>query len=243
MAKQEKPNNKNKRKDIIIKLISIILIFIVIFIMYKLINSLQTIKIPKEYELYQYVMGKKVYYSGIIEISSKGNITKLTTKEGNIYLESAPVYYKTETNKAILPSEMIVSFPMDGGVLNKINSLSTLYIKYGEVFVKNEDLDKNLIDAFLYDGNDLYVFVENTVVNVDGNEYKLPPLSYVNATYKGYVEIYNYDTEEYLYIEDVKDNIIASTSKYKINLSNDSMEYENTEQLLLKRIKNLPNLK
>ena len=58
----------------------------------------------------------------------------------------------------------------------------------------------------------------------------------------GYVELYNYDTDEYIYIEDVNEDIIAETSNYTINLSNDTMKYSDIEQILLKRIKNLPNL-
>ena len=232
------------KKDIIIKIFSVIIILIVIVIVYNFIKNLQTIKVSsEEYKLYQYVMGNKVEYTGIIEMSSKDDITKLETAEnGTIYLESNPVYFIEQKNKAILPSEMAIAFPMNNGKLNKISGLSTVYIDLGDVYIKKGDVNKKLNDAFLYDGNDLYFFIENTTVSVNKNEYILPPLSYVNATYKGYVEIYNYDTDEYTYIEDVTGDVIANTDKYKINLSNDSLQYENTDQLLIKRIKNLPNL-
>ena len=236
----KKPKNK---KETIIRFAMIIAIVIVIVVTYNFINNLQRIKIPSgEYRFFQYVMGNKTEYTGVLEFSGKDGITKLECKEGTIYLESMPVYYESERDKVILPADMAVVFPMDSGRTNKVNSLSIAYINYGDVYIQKGDLDKNLEDAFLYDGNDMYFFVENTTVTIDGVEYKLPPLSYANVTYKGYIELYNYDTDEYTYIEEVVDDVIAATDKYSINLSNDTLKYEDTEQILLKRIKNLKNL-
>lgn len=243
MAKKNTVSIKKQKKDLIVKILSVIAILVVIGIIYKFIGSLDTIKITsEEHELFQYVMGKKIEYLGKLEITNKNNITKLESNSGTVYLDSIPVYYKSEFDKAILPADMAIAFPMDNGNLNKISSLSVVYIEHGDVYVQKGNLNKRLEDAFLYDGNDLYFFIENTVVTINGIDYKIPPLSYVNATYKGYAEIYNYDTEEYTYIEEVNSDITAKTNKYKINLSNDIMMYEDTEQLLLKRIKNLPSL-
>lgn len=242
VKKANKKRTANKR-DIIIRIATIIAIIVVLFIVYNFINSLQTLKMEdQEHEFFQYVMGRKIEYTGVLKMTQKDGITGLETDEGTIYLDSIPVYYKSEINKVILPNEMAIAFPMENGTLKKVNALSSIYIKYGEVYIEKGGLNKKISDAFLYDGSDLYFFIENTTVKVNGTTYKLPPLSYVNATYKGYVEIYNYDTDTYTYIENVKDDVIASTSNYTVNLSIDTMQYENTDQLLLKRIKNLQNL-
>ncbi len=240
MAKRKR---NNTQKDILIKIITVIAIISVIVVVYIFINKLSSLSSVKEHEFYQYVMGNKVEYKGIVKMATKNDITELTTNEGTISLDSIPIYYNDERNKVILPSDMAIAFPMENGALYKVNSLSIIYIDHGEVFVQKGNLNKQLEDAFLYDGNDLYFFIENTKVTINGTEYSLPPLSYVNATYKGYVEIYNYDTDEYTYIEKVTSDIIAKTSKYSINLSIDSMQYEENDQLLLKRIKNLQNLR
>ena len=244
MAKTTKWKKNNSKKEVIIKLITIIAIITVIIIAYNFITNLQTIKFSvEEHEFYQYVMGNKVEYKGTLKLERKNDITEITTEEGKIYLTSIPIYYNDGTNKAILPENMAIAFPMNNGALYKVNGLSTIYIDYdGTLYVEKGDLKKELYDTFLYDGDDLYFFVENTTVTIDGEEYILPPLSYVQATYKGYVEIYNYDTDEYIYIEEVDENITAKTNKYTINLSIDSMQYEGNDQLLLKRINNLMNL-
>ena len=242
MKKVNESNNK-KKKDLIVRLCSIVAILIVIAIAYNFIKNLQTVKFSTgEYKLFQYVMGSKNEYSVIVEMSNKKDITKLETKEGTIYLTSIPVYFLENRDKAILPAEMEIAFPIESGKLNKVGSLATVYIDFGDVYIKKGDVNKKLENTFLYDGNDLYFFVENTVVTVNGEEYKLPPLSYVNATYKGYVEIYNYDTDEYIYVEDVDGDVIAQADAYQINLSDDKLKCEDTEQLLIRRIKDLPNL-
>lgn len=233
---------KRQKKEGLFQLGTIVAIMIVIAVTFIFIRNMQTLRVSKEYTLFQYVMGKRKEYSSIIEMTKQGDITKLETKEGIFYLDSIPIYFMTEKNKAIVPVDMAIAFPMNKGTLNKINSLSTIYIEDGDVFIQTKSKTTKVTNAFLYDGNDLYFFVENTNVNVNGVEYKLPPLSYVQATYKGYVEIYNYDTEEYTYIENVEGDVKAKTSDYTINLSNDTLQYEETEQLLIKRIKNLPNL-
>lgn len=238
-----KTNQKKNRKDVIIKIVSVIAIIIVLLIAYNFINSLQTIKLEdKEYGFFQYVMGRKIEYTGVLKMTRKDGITELNTEEGAIYLDSTPVYYKDEIDKVILPKDMAIAFPMDNGTLRKVNALSNVYVEYGETYIEKGTLNRKVEDAFLYDSEDLYFFIENTTVNIDGEEYKLSPLSYVNATYKGYVEIYNYDTDTYTYVEEVREDVIATTSNYTINLSIDTMQYGENEQLLLKRIKTLPNL-
>jgi len=241
----KKVNKKkvNSKKEVIVKIITIIAIIIVLAIVYNFINNLETIKVTvEEHEFYQYLTGNKVEYTGSLKMTRKNDITELITEDGIISLDSIPVYYKDERDKVILPENMAIAFPMNNGEIRKVNSLSTVYIDYGTVYIQKGDLNKEIYDAFLYDGNDLYFFIENTTLTVNEMEYNLPPLSYVNATYKGYIEIYNYDTEEYTYIEQVDTDIIAKTNKYTINLSVDSMQYEGNDQLLIKRIKNLPNL-
>lgn len=241
MAKRKQ---KKKNGEFIIKLATIVAITIVIIIVYNFIKNLQTVKISdKECEFFQYVVGgQKIEYKGVLKMSKNNGITELQTEEGILYLDSTPVYYKDEKNKVILPNEMAVAFPLEKGMIKKINSFSNIYIKYDEIYVENGNLNKKIEDAFLYDGSDLYFFINNTTIKINEIEYKLSPLSYINVTHNGYVELYDYDTDTYTFIENVEGNVIASTTTYTINLSVDTVKYEASEQILLKKIKNLSNL-
>lgn len=233
---------RRKHKEFLIRILMIIVIAIVVFITYKFISNLQIIKVKDEQSaLFQYVMEEKREYNGILEMSGKNDISKLTTTEGDIYLEPVPVYYNDRSDKVILPNEMAVVFPLDKSI-KKINSLFTAYVKYGDVYVSKGSLNRLLKDSFLYDGKSLYFFIETTIVTIDGTQYKLSPLSYANITYKGYVELYDYDTDKLIHIEKVNEDVTARTSNYSMNLTNNTIKVGDVEQILLKRMKNLINL-
>ena len=75
-------------------------------------------------------------------------------------------------------------------------------------------------------------------------EYELSPLSYVIVNYRSSVEIYNYDKDEYIIIQDensLKNDVLAKSksSNYTINMSLDSMKTEKSNQLLITSIDNL----
>jgi len=102
-------------------------------------------------------------------------------------------------------------------------------------------IEKRLQNAFLYDGTDLYIFLEETAVSVQGTEYVLSPLSYVKVNYRGEVEIYNKQADEYLWFEEINEDVIANTESYSINMSLDKVERNGKEQLLIKSINYLVN--
>jgi len=244
METKKKSKKSLNKKEIIVKTITSIAIIIVITVAYNFINNLESINVKiEEHEFYKYFAGEKVEYTGSLKMTRKNDITELITEDGAIFLDSIPIYYKDEQDKVILPEVMQVIFPLDNGSIYKVNSLSTVYIDYGSVYIEKGNLKKELQDAFLFDGDSLYFFIDRTTLTVDGREYDIAPLSYVNATYGGYIEIYNAETKDYDYIETVNDDVIAQTPRYKINLSVDSMRYGETEQLLIRKLKELDNLK
>lgn len=242
---EKKKNVKKsfKRKEIVTKTITIVLIIVVITVAYNFINNLDSINIKiEEHEFYKYFAGEKVQYEGSLKMKRNNDITELITDGGSVLLDSIPLYYKDNQDKVLLPETMAIVFPLDNGNIYKVNSLSTVYLDYGSVYIKKGNLKKELADTFLYDGDSLYFFIDRTTLTVDNIEYNLSPLSYVNATYGGYVEIYNAEVDEYIYLESVETDIIAKTSRYQINLTVDSMQYGETDQLLIRKLKDLNNL-
>ena len=245
MDKKKKKTKKSfNKKELIVKLITIVSIIVVITVVYNFINNLDTINVKvEEHEFYKYFAGEKIEYNGSLKMTRKDDITELITEDGSIILDSTPIYYKDVQDKVLLPKTMAIAFPFDNGNIYKLNSLSTVYIDYGTVYIEKGNLKKELLDTFLYDGDSLYFFIDRTTLIVNDVEYDLSPLSYVNATYGGFTEIYNAQADEYHYIDIVNDDVIAKTSNYTINLTRDSMQYGETEQLLLRKIRQLDNLK
>ena len=90
---------------------------------------------------------------------------------------------------------------------------------------------------FLYDGEDLYFFLDKTKIIVNGTTYEVSPLSYVIVRYKQNVEIYNYEKDEYQIIDisGVQDARVEADT-YTINMSVDSIQTEKSEQLLIRSL-------
>jgi len=245
MKKTHKSNTSKKitnKRDVIVKIITIIAIIVVIAVVSNFINNLETINIKTEkHEFFDFFAGERITYNGSLKLTRKNDITELITDDGPVILDSTPIYYCDKKDKVLLPSTMSITFPLDSGASYKINSFTTMYLENGDVHIEKGLLNKIVKDAFLFDGESVYFFIDRATLSVNGNEYVLAPLSYVNATYGGYIEIYNAETDEFVYLDSVEGEIIAKTSRYEINLNLDLVKYGGTEKLLTRKIKGLNN--
>ena len=114
---------------------------------------------------------------------------------------------------------------------NKEQGNATLLYKGKEIF---------LGESFAYDGGDLYFFIYPAKVTFDDKEYNLSSGSYAIIKYKGQVDIYDRENDEYLIIETTESNVIAEVSDYKINMSTDMVITERGNRLLIKNNSKLP---
>ena len=132
---------------------------------------------------------------------------------------------------------MAIVYPNDNCVAYRINQFSNIVEENGETYLETTTNKTNLKQAFLYDGEDLYFFLERTKIIVNGTTYEVSPLSYVIVRYKQNVEIYNYEKDEYQIIDisGVQDARVE-TGTYTINMSVDSIRTEKSEQLLIRSL-------
>lgn len=225
------------RKDSLIKIILVLLMIGLIIFVAKYISKLNTNKM-ETHELYQYFGGKKVEYKGNLEISRQSNgIAKLQIEDIKIELDSTPIYYQDIENKILFPQDMAIVFPMNNGNMQKINYFSTVELKDNRTYLQYEEKEASIKNAFLFDGADLYVFLEPVTLTVGEETYELSALSYVIVNYRKEVEFYQKNEDKYTIIEEANyGNVTAKTSSYEINLSTDSLTYSGREQLLLKKI-------
>lgn len=229
------------KKDNIIKIIAIILLFLVILIVTMFVKSLNT-DVIENHSFYQYFIGKKFDYEGTLKLTRKKDITELTFKDKQVQLDSTPIYYSDVENKVLFPENMAIIYPVSNGLAYKINHFSNIYIDSESVYLQKGEWKKNLQNSFIYDGNDLYFFLETTKISVNDTQYELSPLSYVIAKYNEGLEIYNKKSDEYIIIEAKNQEILAKTDSYTINLSIDAIKYGEKEQLLIKNIDYLKNI-
>ena len=172
-----------------------------------------------------------------MSITKKGEITELRTKEGAINLDSTPVYYKN-SSKVLFPETMAKVEGSNNGKMTKIERFSTLEKEEESIYLVRKKERKLLENSFLWDGSDMYFFLGNATLSVNNETYELSPFSYIIASYKNGVEIYNYQKDEYKIIES-KDSIYVTTDNYTIDTTTDVLKYGEKEQLLLKNIDKL----
>ena len=243
--RREKKLNKNERT---IKIALIIAVAIFAFVIYKIFDIL--VLSNEKYDLsgetyYQYFYGIMEEYSGKMDVVQRDDDVQLVLESGKvIYLDSTPMYYKNVLGKMLFAKDMELVVPDDGNY--KLKKFTNVFEENNSIKVKkfNSSKARTVDNGFIFDGNDLYFFLDDTTVTVGGTEYELSPLSYVIVNYRTNVEIYNYDKDEYTIIQDensLKTDVMAENKAkgYTINLSLDSMKTEKSNQLLITSISNL----
>ena len=229
----EQLEQKKKRKNSIITLSIIAALIVIIVVVITIIGSLNSTTV-ESHEFYQWYSGQKVEYKGELTFTRKEGITELKATDRKVTLDSTPVYYADETSKVIFPEDMAVVYPNNNGMMYRINHFADVVEENGETYLETTNKTR-LKQAFLYDGQDLYFFLERTKIIVNGTIYEVSPLSYVKVKYKQNVEIYNYQKDEYQLIDttEVQDATVEADT-YTINMSVDSIQTAEKEQLLIR---------
>ena len=244
-SRRESENPKNEKT---IKLWLIIVIVAFLFIIYKIFDALvltnEKIDVSGEY-YYQYFYGVREEYSGKIELIQNDDDVQFKLENGEIiHLDNTPIYYKDTLGKALFAKEMELYIPDSGAY--RLKDFTNIIQENKTTFVKrlNRKNKKTVNNGFLYDGNDLYFFLEKTTVEIGDVKYDLSPLSYVIVNYRDNVEIFDYEKEEYIIINDeeqLKSDVIAINKfrNYTVNMSVDSIVTEKSQQLLFGNISKL----
>lgn len=184
------------------------------------------------------------YYGGSIYRMREGT-TLLRTSEGKTVVKDStgkhnannlPIYYE-DRSELTIAQDMIHYAPRSGthgrlGYFSEVKQFSESRIS---VFRDGEELD--LESGFLYDGGDLYIFLEPVILSFNGYRIVLPALSYVEAVYTGDIMVFNYASKEFL-MEPPQGPVTAriETGDYEISLLNDSMTtYAGKRTLLFSR--------
>ena len=114
----------------------------------------------------------------------------------------------------------------------KSRIISSLSIRVPPFFFK-------LNHYFLYDGKDLYFFIENVKLKYNNEEVTLSAFSYVIVKSGKYVAYYDKKNDVYKTIELSNNEVIVSNDYYTVNLASDMIDYQGTNVVLTSGIENL----
>lgn len=235
---------KKNIKILIISILAVVAIIVASLVTYDRYEELNEYEV-ENYELYQYFAGKKFEYTGEIKLKRNGEITELKYKDITIEVDSTPIYFKEIDNQVLLPKNMAFYMPRLQNAAYRLPYFSRISVEksdeYSSAFLQTKEKEIFLEESFLYDGGNLYVFLYETTVEIDGKKITLSPLSYITVSYQGEICYYDKDTDKYTIIEKHKKDVIATLGMYKINISTDMILYaNNNNKLLIKNSGNLP---
>lgn len=219
------------KKGLIIKIIMFVILIVIVCVTGIYIFNLNEVTVESN-NFYQYYAGRKLEYQANIEKTNKDGITKLSAVDMDIQFDTTPLYYKDIQDRVIFPESMEIIEVSENGQTYKINKFSEVYMNQDVAYIEYKDEVKELPNSFMYDGADMYFFISNATLEIDGTTYEIAPLSYVQAYNKNSVEIYNKQKDEYQTIE-TTNQAIVTIDNCTINVSTDTMMYNEKEQILL----------
>lgn len=186
----------------------------------------------KEVNVYQYFSGNKMEYVAKIGRNRKGVVLNFEAKDFAASLDSTPVYInKKDTTEVIFPKEMAMFFPIKNKVY-QVDALSNLYIKNDLVYLRLKRLDKAFDHMFLYDGRDLYFFIDNTTLVIGTKEIPLSPMSYVSCSYTNMLEYYDKENDKYEIIPLTDERVYVKNDYMNIDVTLDKVIYKDSFYLL-----------
>lgn len=239
-----KSKTKNKKLITLIVTSSISLFLIIFFVFSFFIRrNLYTLTIQKE-RLYTYLGEEKFEFNGKIILDKDKNYTTINYKNKEINFFSEPLYYKNK-KKVLFPNNMNIVFPKSQFRQYRLNYY-TILEKQNDIYnLSNNNLNYNITDAFLYDGNDLYFFITDGKVEFMDQSISISPMSYISYTYgNGELYIYNYDEDKiYYFPQMVNGDVIFKSDDYVLDVSSDSIKNGKHNKLLRKNISDLDMLK
>ena len=165
-----------------------------------------------------------------------GTFSMKTERKQTQDLNNLPIYY-LDRRSTVLPRDMVYFAPRTNHKAQVECFSEVLCSENGAIHLIRDEKETLLNSGFLYDGQDLYLFLEPVVLHLNGYLLNLPALSYVEATYGGAVMVFNYETKEQL-MEAPKGDVTVeiATGDYALSLLGDSMTlHDGTKSLLFTR--------
>ena len=230
-----------KNYKIFIPIILILVLFLS-FTVYYLISQTTSFKKIEKTNVYQFFSEEKTNYVLEIEKNRKNVITNITPIDVNIVYDSNPIYNKDNENIVILPQKMSVVAPILNCSEYLAKEKSYIKLENKQYYLVTKGFNSTLGHYFLYDGTDLYFFIENVTLVVDNKEIKLTPYSYVVAHNKK-LYYYNKKEDSYVSIDTTSYDNYIYNDYYKVYINGDYIDYSGQKVLLTTDLDKLMEIK
>ena len=222
---------------LIIPIVFMIVLFIAFLIYYKVSVS-SNYRVDKEEKVFQYFYDKKYEYSATVSKNRKDVIVDFKPIGVTVSLDSTPIYL-SDGKEVIFPSDMSVVMPTMSCAEYLSKGYSYITFKDNVYMLTTNRYHKKLNHYFLYDGLDMYFFIEDVTLKVNGEEIKLSPYSYIISKYNSYLSYYDKESDTYKTLTVGNSGIQVSNDYYTIIVDKDVIDYNGTNVILTSNISKL----
>jgi len=218
----------------------LIAVFILLYIWYN--TGLSTFSPGKE--TYQYHVGTKIEYSNNASFyngDQDSDKIKVTDNDIESDVLKTPLITASDDEKELtLTCDMELFVPEESLTPKKILTFTKITNFEKRITYSRDGKTAQSYGGFLYDGADIYVFLENTMLRIGETEYKLGPLSYVRCVYNQQVEFFDSITCEDKVIGLGGPQVMAyCESGYSFNLGTDILYCNNSEYIIHSSLDNV----
>ena len=189
-----KPRRRLSGKELAILILPAIAALIAVAIFYNVSRDLTSVTLdgaPVQY------YGGNTYriWDGAVLHRTGDEKTVLMTSNNERTLDALPIYFE-EKETVFLPEDMAYYAPRSGKY-GRIPFFSEIRAdEYGRVIVRHDENEQILEPGFLFDGKDLYLFLEPVIVSFNGYSVAIPALSYVEAVHTGDVMVFDFGVKQ-----------------------------------------------
>ena len=222
---------------IIIPFALMLVLFISFFVYYKVMIADNYTK-DETIEVFQYFYEKKYDYNLKVSKNRRDVIVDIAPQDIKVEYDSTPIYSKN-SDIVIFPKDMSVVMPTLSCQEYLSKRYSYITYKNGNYNLTTNKYNNKLNHYFLYDGLDLYFFIEPVTLTINEEKIELSPFSYIIAKYNNSISYYDKKTDTFKLVETKDDNSIIENKYYSINISKDTLNYQGTNVILTSSIDNL----
>lgn len=223
------------------------MVFIAVFLI--VVGSILIIKllVPKKeavypktriVEYYEYFETQKNEYTATITYKDDV-IETISCKDCSMYENTFP-YYKDKT-KITLLKPMSIVFYYQGSLSYKLPCFAEIEHNEGSNIIYTGGKEYLTDDFFIFDGEDLYFFISDTTLTVNGVNYELSKYSYIFAR-NNELLYYDHDSDKAVLLP----NVVSASVRVgaiDIDLLKDVIVDQNSRILLSNEVNYLPEFK
>jgi len=187
---EAKKVRKLTAKDILLIAIPVVVVVVILIVVLRFTEDAKWQSLSGKAHQYYNGSSSVINENTELKISDSG---KIVTKDGGSVAE-LPIYL--DEDEAFIVAEDMVYYDPRSGELKCAQILTEFELTNGGVRASRDNRSKTLNTGFLYNGDNLFVFLEPMTLENDEVSFEVPALSYVETDIEGNIKVFNYETKE-----------------------------------------------